>query len=108
MMGYLNKEEKTKENFTEDGWLHTGDVGKLEDGYLRITGRIKGIKLQQDFNYPTINSGPVMMRQGAETSLLGCRGHIKLPVAVYRMETGLFPANFWSKTCYKLCLEVCM
>jgi long-chain-fatty-acid--CoA ligase ACSBG len=42
MMGYLNKEEKTAATFTEDGYLRSGDVGKLDDdGFLKITGRIK-------------------------------------------------------------------
>ncbi|XP_069061788.1 long-chain-fatty-acid--CoA ligase ACSBG2-like isoform X2 [Pleurodeles waltl] len=41
-MGYLNMVEKTKEAFNEEGWLHTGDIGKLDqDGFLYITGRIK-------------------------------------------------------------------
>ena len=44
-MGYLNMEDKTKEAFDEDGWLHSGDLGKLDkDGFLYVTGRIKGNK----------------------------------------------------------------
>ena len=42
-MGYLNMEDKTKEAIDEEGRLHTGDIGRKDsDGYLYITGRIKG------------------------------------------------------------------
>ena len=42
-MGYLNMPEKTQETFDEDGWLRTGDIGRKDaNGYLFITGRIKG------------------------------------------------------------------
>ena len=41
--GYLGKPDKTAETFTEDGWLKTGDVGRIENGYLIITGRMKDI-----------------------------------------------------------------
>jgi long-chain acyl-CoA synthetase len=40
MLGYLNLEEETKEKFTEDGWLKTGDIGRFEyKRFLKITGR---------------------------------------------------------------------
>lgn len=43
MMGYWNNHKATTETIDRDGWLHTGDVAKIEDNHIYITGRIKDI-----------------------------------------------------------------
>ena len=42
MLGYWNKKEET-DKVLKDGWLHTGDIGEFDNGYLKITDRKKDI-----------------------------------------------------------------
>lgn len=41
MKGYWKRDQDTRDMIDEEGWLHTGDVGKFEKGNLKITDRIK-------------------------------------------------------------------
>jgi long-chain acyl-CoA synthetase len=53
MSGYWNAPEETAQAL-RDGWMHTGDVGRLdEDGYLYIVDRIKDLIIRGGYNvYP--------------------------------------------------------
>ncbi len=53
--GYYNDPEATRQAWTEDGWFHTGDLGKLdEEGHLMIAGRKKDMIIRGGQNiYPT-------------------------------------------------------
>ncbi len=54
MLGYWNEQQKTAEAIDADGWMHTGDLGIMDDkGYLNITGRIKDMVIRGGENvYP--------------------------------------------------------
>jgi acyl-CoA synthetase (AMP-forming)/AMP-acid ligase II/NADP-dependent 3-hydroxy acid dehydrogenase YdfG len=49
--GYLNNPEANAESFTADGWFRTGDLGRVHQGRLTITGREKGVIIINGVNY---------------------------------------------------------
>jgi acyl-CoA synthetase (AMP-forming)/AMP-acid ligase II len=54
MRGYFDDETETRKTIDDGGWLHTGDIGVMDErGYLRITDRIKDMYIVGGFNcYP--------------------------------------------------------
>jgi fatty-acyl-CoA synthase len=54
MAGYFDMPEATREAVDEDGWLHTGDLGRMDErGYLTIEGRLKELIIRGGENiYP--------------------------------------------------------
>jgi malonyl-CoA/methylmalonyl-CoA synthetase len=68
--GYWRMPEKTKEEFTSDGWFKTGDVGRIEaDGYITIVGRSKDLIISGGYNvYPAEIEGFINELPGVEES----------------------------------------
>ncbi|PTR28977.1 acyl-CoA synthetase (AMP-forming)/AMP-acid ligase II [Rhodococcus sp. OK519] len=74
MLGYLDDPESTKKTIDADGWLHTGDVGVLDErGYLDITDRLKDMYISGGFNvYPAeIENALARMDSLAEAAVIG-------------------------------------
>jgi acyl-CoA synthetase (AMP-forming)/AMP-acid ligase II len=74
MLGYLDDEEATRAAIDAGGWLHTGDVGRLdEQGYLTITDRLKDMFICGGFNvYPAeVERVLAGLPQVAESAVIG-------------------------------------
>ncbi len=72
--GYWRMPEKTKEEFTADGWFKTGDVGKIDErGYVVIVGRSKDLIISGGYNvYPAEIEGYINDMPGvAESAVIG-------------------------------------
>ncbi|QNG17465.1 AMP-binding protein [Rhodococcus triatomae] len=74
MLGYLDDPEATAEAIDADGWLHTGDIGTLDErGYLDITDRLKDMYISGGFNvYPAeIENELARLDAVAESAVIG-------------------------------------
>ncbi|HEY8357860.1 MAG TPA: malonyl-CoA synthase [Ramlibacter sp.] len=72
--GYWRMPEKTREEFTADGWFRTGDVGKFDErGYVTIVGRSKDLIISGGYNvYPAeIESALNELPGVAESAVVG-------------------------------------
>ncbi len=72
--GYWRMPEKTREEFTADGWFRTGDVGQMAaDGYVTIVGRSKDLVISGGYNvYPAEIEGYLNEMPGvAESAVIG-------------------------------------
>jgi acyl-CoA synthetase (AMP-forming)/AMP-acid ligase II len=66
MKGYLNNPEATSLIIDKDGWLHTGDVGKVDkDGYLTVSDRIKELIKYKGFQVPPAELEGVLLQHPA-------------------------------------------
>jgi malonyl-CoA/methylmalonyl-CoA synthetase len=72
--GYWRMSEKTKDEFTSDGWFKTGDVGRIDErGYVTIVGRSKDLIISGGYNvYPAEIEGYINEMPGvAESAVVG-------------------------------------
>ncbi|MEP6771213.1 MAG: malonyl-CoA synthase [Polaromonas sp.] len=94
--GYWRMPEKTKEEFTADGYFKTGDVGKIDErGYIVIVGRSKDLIISGGYNvYPAEIEGYINDMPGvAESALVGVPhpdfGEVGVAVVIAKPGTSL-------------------
>ncbi|UCF32406.1 MAG: AMP-binding protein [Phycisphaerales bacterium] len=114
MKGYYKSPEETRKVIDQDGWFHTGDIGRLDaDGFLYITGRLKemliiggenvfpreieavledheGVLQAAVIGIPDESRGEapiafVLRREGASVTELQLRNHAKQTLAGYKV-----------------------
>ena len=97
--GYWRMPEKTREEFTADGWFRTGDVGRVDDdGYVTIVGRSKDLIISGGYNvYPAEIESVLNDLPGvAESAVVGVPhrdfGEAVVAVVVARAGVALDPA----------------
>jgi acyl-CoA synthetase (AMP-forming)/AMP-acid ligase II len=74
MKGYFDAPEETKEAIDEEEWLHTGDIGTLDErGYIKITDRLKDMFIVGGFNaYPAEIENTLLQMPGiGEVAVIG-------------------------------------
>lgn len=74
MKGYFDAEEETKKAIDANGWLHTGDIGTLDErGYIKITDRLKDMFIVGGFNaYPAEIENTLLTMPGiGEVAVIG-------------------------------------
>jgi acyl-CoA synthetase (AMP-forming)/AMP-acid ligase II len=74
MLGYLDDPDSTAQTIDADGWLHTGDIGTIDErGYLKITDRLKDMYISGGFNvYPAEVEQALARLDGvAESAVVG-------------------------------------
>ena len=98
--GYWRMPEKTKEEFTADGFFKTGDVGKVDErGYITIVGRSKDLIISGGYNvYPAEIEGYINDMPGvAESALVGVPhpdfGEVGVAVVIAKPGAALDPAQ---------------
>ena len=72
--GYWHRPEATAETFTEDGWLHTGDVGRVDaDGYVQVLDRLKDMIIRGGENIYSLEVENVLAHHPAiaEVAVVG-------------------------------------
>ena len=74
MVGYFDDPEETAATIDQEGWLHTGDIGIMDErGYLRITDRTKDMFIVGGFNAYPAEIENLMLRndQIAQVAVVG-------------------------------------
>ncbi|WP_042425186.1 AMP-binding protein [Comamonas granuli] len=71
MLGYYKEPEQSRASFTDDGWLKTGDKGRIDaEGCLHITGRVKDLFKTAKGKY--VAPAPIEDRLGAHEAIEAC------------------------------------